>query len=51
MPLVFEVTTPDDADTLELIERLNHELAVVATRPGENHFALYGDEVIGDRGA
>ena len=34
----------------ELIERLNHELAVVATHPGENHFALAGDEVTGDRG-
>ena len=49
-PLVFEGTTPDDADTGELIARLNHELAVVATHPGENHFALATDEVTGDRG-
>ena len=49
-PLVFEATTPDDADTGELIARLNHELAVVATHPGENHFALEPDEVTGDRG-
>ena len=40
VPLVFEATTPDDADTGELIARLNHELAVVATHPGENHFSL-----------
>ena len=32
--------TPDDADTGEMIGRLNHELAVVATHPGENHFTL-----------
>ena len=50
VPLVFEATTPDDADTAELIERLNHELAVVATHPNENHFALSTDEVTGDRG-
>jgi GNAT superfamily N-acetyltransferase len=50
VPLVFEVTDPDDADTVELIGRLNHELAVVATHPGENHFALTADEVTGDRG-
>jgi len=50
VPLVFEATDPDDADTGELIERLNHELAVVATHPGENHFALATDEVTGDRG-
>jgi GNAT superfamily N-acetyltransferase len=49
-PLVFEATTPDDAETGELIGRLNHELAVVATHPGENHFALHADEVTGDRG-
>jgi GNAT superfamily N-acetyltransferase len=50
VPLVFEATTPDDADTAELIARLNHELAVVATHHGENHFALATDEVTGDRG-
>ena len=49
-PLVFETTTPDDADTAELLACLNHELAVVATHPGENHFALATDEVTGDRG-
>ena len=49
-PLVFEQTDPDDADTGALIERLNHELAVVATHPGENHFSLKADEVTGDRG-
>jgi GNAT superfamily N-acetyltransferase len=50
VPLVFEATTPDDADTGELIERLNAELAVVATHPGENHFSLAPEEVSGDRG-
>jgi GNAT superfamily N-acetyltransferase len=50
LPLVFEVTDPDDPDTGALIERLNHELAVVATHPGENHFSLGADEVTGDRG-
>ena len=50
VPLVFEQTNPDDADTDTLIERLNHELAVVATHPGENHFSLAADEVTGDRG-
>ena len=50
VPLIFEETDPDDADTGELIERLNYELAVVATHPGENHFALTTDEVTGDRG-
>lgn len=50
LPLVFEATTPDDGDTADLIERLNHELAVVATHPNENHFRLTSDEVTGDRG-
>lgn len=50
VPLVFEDTVPDDPDTGELIARLDHELAVVATHPGENHFALATDEVTGDRG-
>ena len=50
VPLVFEETHPDDTDTRELIGRLNEELAVVATHPGENHFSLATDEVTGDRG-
>jgi len=50
VPLVFEATTPDDAETAALIDRLNKELAAVATHPGENHFALATDEVSGDRG-
>jgi GNAT superfamily N-acetyltransferase len=50
VPLLFEATTPDDPDTAELVERLNHELAVVATHPNENHFSLTADEVTGDRG-
>jgi GNAT superfamily N-acetyltransferase len=47
---VFEETTPDDGATAELIGRLNHELAVIATHPNENHFRLTTDEVTGDRG-
>jgi GNAT superfamily N-acetyltransferase len=50
VPLVFEETTPDDGATAELIGRLNHELAVIATHPNENHFRLTTDEVTGDRG-
>ena len=50
VPLVFEETDPGDADTGEMIARLNHELAVVATHAGENHFSLAGEEVTGDRG-
>lgn len=50
VPLVFEATTPEDPDTDELIGRLNHELAAVATHYGENHFTLHTDEVSGDRG-
>jgi GNAT superfamily N-acetyltransferase len=50
VPLVFELTSPDDADTAAMIDRLNHELAVVATHPNENHFSLMADEVTGDRG-
>jgi putative acetyltransferase len=47
---VFEATTPDDRQTAALIERLNHELAVVATHPNENHFSLVASEVTGDAG-
>jgi GNAT superfamily N-acetyltransferase len=50
LPLVFEATTPDEPDTQALIEQLNHELAVVATHPDENHFALDASEVTGDGG-
>jgi ribosomal protein S18 acetylase RimI-like enzyme len=50
VPLVFEVTTPDDAETAALIASLNHELAAVATHPGENHFTLTTEQVTGDRG-
>jgi GNAT superfamily N-acetyltransferase len=49
-PLTFEATDLDDPDTLELVERLNHELAAVATEPNENHFALSNSEITGDRG-
>ena len=49
-PLLFEETDLDDADTLALVERLNEELAAVATEPGENHFSLTTAEVIGDAG-
>jgi GNAT superfamily N-acetyltransferase len=49
-PLLFEATTPDEPGTVELIERLNHELAVVATHPNENHFGLSAEEVGGERG-
>lgn len=49
-PLTFEETDLDDPDTLELVGRLNHELAAVATEPGENHFSLTTHEVTGDRG-
>jgi GNAT superfamily N-acetyltransferase len=50
VPLVFEATTPDDDDTGVLIERLNDELAAVATHANENHFSLAANEVSGDRG-
>lgn len=49
-PLTFEPTDLDDDDTLALVGRLNHELAAVATEPGENHFALTTAEVTGDAG-
>lgn len=48
--LLFEETDLDDPDTLALVERLNEELAAVATEPGENHFALTTAEVTGDAG-
>jgi GNAT superfamily N-acetyltransferase len=50
VPLVFEATTPDDPETASLIERLNFELAAVATHPNENHFRLVASEVSGDTG-
>ena len=49
-PLVFETTDLDDADTLDLVARLDHELAAVAIEPGENHFDLSTAEVTGDAG-
>lgn len=49
-PLVFEPTDLDDADTLALVDRLNHELASVATEPDEVHFDLTTAEVTGNRG-
>jgi GNAT superfamily N-acetyltransferase len=49
-PLTVETTDLDDPDTIELVERLNRELAAVATEPNENHFALDTSEVTGDRG-
>ena len=48
--LTFEVTDLDDPDTRALVDRLNRELAAVATEPGENHFALTTAEVTGDAG-
>lgn len=48
--LTFEITSLDDTDTLALVERLNAELAAVATEPGENHFSLDPAEVTGDAG-
>ena len=48
--LVFEETDLDDADTMALVERLNEELAAVATEPNENHFSLTTAEVTGDAG-
>jgi GNAT superfamily N-acetyltransferase len=50
-PLLIETTGLDDADTLALVQRLNGELTAVATQPGENHFTLDPDDVLGDRGA
>jgi GNAT superfamily N-acetyltransferase len=50
-PLLMESTRLDDPDTAALVARLNGELEAVATEPGENHFTLDPDEVIGDRGA
>ncbi len=49
-PLLFEETDLDDLDTMALVERLNEELAAVATEPGENHFSLTTAEVTGDAG-
>jgi GNAT superfamily N-acetyltransferase len=49
-PLTFEETDLDDADTADLVARLNHELAAVAVEPDENHFALTSAEVSGDAG-
>jgi GNAT superfamily N-acetyltransferase len=48
--LLFEDTDLDDPDTLDLVARLDHELAAVATEPGENHFSLSTSEVTGDAG-
>lgn len=50
VPLVVEQTRLDDPDTWDLVLRLNDELAAVATEPGENHFTLDPEDVIGDRG-
>jgi GNAT superfamily N-acetyltransferase len=50
-PLVVEPTRLDDAGTWDLVLRLNSELAAIATAPGENHFTLDPDDVVGDRGA
>ena len=49
-PLTFERTDLDDPATIELVDRLNGELAAVATEPNENHFSLTTDEVTADRG-
>ena len=49
-PLVFEETDLDDPDTAALVDRLNDELAAVATEPGENHFSLTTAEVTGEAG-
>lgn len=49
-PLVVEQTRLDDPDTWDLVLRLNDELEAVATEPGENHFTLDPDDVVGDRG-
>lgn len=49
--LLIESTLLDDPDTLALVHRLNGELEAVATEPGENHFTLHPDDVLGDRGA
>lgn len=48
--LVIETTVPDDADTRELVERLNAELEAAATGPGQNHFGLETAEVTGGNG-
>lgn len=48
--LLFEETDLDDPDTVALVERLNDELAAVATEPNENHFSLTTAEVTGDAG-
>jgi GNAT superfamily N-acetyltransferase len=49
-PLVFEQTTPDDPDTVLLIDRLNAELIDLADDPSENHFTLTTDQVTGTNG-
>lgn len=49
-PLLLETTTPDDPDTLDLVDRLNQELAAVATHPNENHFSLSTNDVSNGRG-
>ncbi|NNE12035.1 MAG: GNAT family N-acetyltransferase [Ilumatobacter sp.] len=49
-PLLFETTDLDDPDTVALVERLNAELASVATEPNELHFGLTSPEITGDQG-
>ncbi len=48
--LILEPTVPDDADTVELIHRLDAELEAAATGPGQNHFGLDTAEVTGGNG-
>ena len=49
-PLVFEDTTPDDAETLGLIGQLDVELTALADSPCENHFSLTTTETTGANG-
>ena len=50
-PLTFEPTELDDPATTAMVERLNTELASVATEPGELHHDLDTAEITGDAGA
>ncbi len=49
-PLVMEATDLSDPDTLDLVSRLDHELASVAIEPNETHFSVSNDQVTGSSG-
>jgi GNAT superfamily N-acetyltransferase len=48
--LVIELTQLDDQQTLDLVSRLNAELAALAVESAENHFGLDPGDVVGSNG-